>query len=171
METGLVLVVPEAAALVDRWRVRTVPMARIGVPAHVTVLYPWVPAPVPDDALLQTREALRDCGPVTLTFRRVATFPEVVYLVPEPKDHVRRLTHAMCRVFPECPPYGGQYSGNMPHLTVAITAPEDLEDLRREIEQVLAPALPFTATVENLTVMEQQPDGGWRQGHHLALGG
>lgn len=37
------MLVPGAEPLVDRWRQRLDPVAVLGVPAHVTVLWPFVP--------------------------------------------------------------------------------------------------------------------------------
>jgi hypothetical protein len=46
LESGLILPVPEVQPLVDRWRIATSEAAQLGAPAHVTLLFPWLPAPV-----------------------------------------------------------------------------------------------------------------------------
>ena len=52
--TALVVEVPEAAAAVDGWRERTSPAKPSnGVPSHVTVLFPFVPAAEVDDELIR----------------------------------------------------------------------------------------------------------------------
>jgi len=170
-ETGLVLTVPALAGLVDRWRLPTVPAAALGAPAHVTVLYPWVPAPVTDEALTQLRAAVTAVTPVTLTFEHLATFPSgVLYLQPEPEDDVRHLTSAVQAAFPQCLPYGGAFPDPVPHLTVAVAEPPALPKLEREVREALAAHLPVTATITHLTVMEQQPDGRWSEAHQVGLG-
>lgn len=44
METAVLLRVPEAEPLVREWRAKGDPSAAHGVPAHVTLLYPFVPS-------------------------------------------------------------------------------------------------------------------------------
>lgn len=43
-QTGVVVPVPAADPLVSRWRERFDPAAAFGVPPHVTIVYPFVPA-------------------------------------------------------------------------------------------------------------------------------
>ncbi|PPK92284.1 2'-5' RNA ligase superfamily protein [Kineococcus xinjiangensis] len=170
-ETGLVLTVPALAPLVDRWRLTTVPSAALGGPVHVTALYPWLPAPAYGEGLARLRDLARDLAPLTLAFERLGTFPSgVLHLHPEPEDDVRHLARTLQAAFPQCPPYGGQFPDPVPHLTVATAPPEALPDLEREVRNALAPHLPVIATVDHLTVMEQQDDGRWLQAHHIGLG-
>jgi len=42
-ETGVVVPVPAAAAVVGHWRKRYDTSAPLGVPPHVTICYPFVP--------------------------------------------------------------------------------------------------------------------------------
>lgn len=170
-ESGLVLAVPRLTGVVDRWRLGTVPVAALGVPAHVTALYPWVPAPATDESLARLRESVRALAPVTLTFRELGTFPSgVLYLRPEPEDQVRHLSQVLQSAFPGCLPYGGEFPDPVPHLTVAFTEPAALPELQRDVEEALAGDLPVTVTVTHLTVMEQQHDGRWIEAHHVGLG-
>ncbi|MFI0716367.1 2'-5' RNA ligase family protein [Streptomyces inhibens] len=46
-------------------------------------------------------------------------FDRVLYLVPEPDAELRRLTEVIADQWPEAPPYGGQFTEIVPHLTVA----------------------------------------------------
>src|SRR4051812_32565116 len=43
MESAILLAVPEAEPLVHEWRAKGDPSAAHGVPAHVTLLYPFLP--------------------------------------------------------------------------------------------------------------------------------
>ena len=53
-ETALIVKVPEAEPLVGGLRDRFDPVARLGVPAHVTILYPFMPVAAIDAAILET---------------------------------------------------------------------------------------------------------------------
>src|SRR3954471_22890976 len=83
-ETALVVVVPEAEPIVAEHRLRHDPSAADGVPAHVTVLYPFR-TPV-DHATAAAAAAVPGArAPFDVTFRATARFPGVVlYLDPEP---------------------------------------------------------------------------------------
>ena len=59
LRTALVVGVSEPAPIVDGWRERTCSdKPSIGVPAHVTLLFPFVPAERLDDRLLAELDAL-----------------------------------------------------------------------------------------------------------------
>ncbi len=52
MESAVLLCVPEAEALVGAWRQEHDPSAAKGVPARVTLLYPFLPADEVDEGVL-----------------------------------------------------------------------------------------------------------------------
>ena len=118
-ETALVVLVPDAEPVVAEHRLRHDPAAADGVPAHVTVLYPFR-AEV-DDATAAAVAAIAAAVPAfDATFRTTARFPGVVlYLDPEPAAPFRELIARCTAAFPDCPPYGGTIPDPIPHLTVA----------------------------------------------------
>lgn len=73
--SGLVPAVPVLQDFVDRHRHPAHQSSDIGVPAHVTALYPWVRRPLTDDVLDECGRVVQDFGPLSMSFRRVATFP------------------------------------------------------------------------------------------------
>lgn len=115
VETAIVLLVPEADALLDQ--VRGAPRGD-AMPAHITLLYPFAPDP---DAGVLAELAFFFSGVdgFPLTFGSVGEFPEVVYLAPDQDRECQELTAALARRWPEFPPYGGAFDANVPHLTVA----------------------------------------------------
>lgn len=119
--TALVVLVPEADAAVGAIRARHDPSARRGMPAHVTVLYPfvaegdWTP-----DVDARVAAVLRRAGPFDAAFGRTGTFgPGSLHLAPEPAEPFKALTRAVCAEFPDRPPYGGAFATIVPHLTLA----------------------------------------------------
>ncbi|MFI6298968.1 2'-5' RNA ligase family protein [Nonomuraea sp. NPDC050790] len=115
-ETALTVTVPAAERVVGPWRERYDPSTAYGVPAHVTVLYPFLDAEEVDEGAL--RELFGACERFDLVFERAARFPGLVYLVPEPAEPVRRLTEAVVARWPEAQPYRGKHGEITPHLTV-----------------------------------------------------
>ena len=117
------------------WRARFDGSAAQGMPAHITLLYPFLR----DDRLdKEVLARLRDlCAELTVfdvRFRRTARFPGVLYLDPEPAEELRQLTVAIAERWPEAPPYGGMFDAVIPHLTVAHGAGDDvLDDIEAEV--------------------------------------
>ena len=65
-----------------------------------------------------------DVTPFDFALTGESTFPNGLrYLVPEPGSTFSRLTHGLHRLFPEYPPYGGQFDLVVPHLTIPDGAP------------------------------------------------
>lgn len=142
-ETGIsavVVAVPAAEPVVADWRARFDSSAAEGMPAHITVLYPFLA-----DAGITVevrRRLLELCAAVPVLeveFRRTARFPRVLFLAPEPADGLRRLTNAISEEWPGAPPYGGVFGEVVPHLTVARDVDDDTLD---SIEADLARRLP-----------------------------
>ncbi len=118
-ESALLVPVPGAEPLVEGWRSLYDPSATWGVPAHVTLLYPFTPPDQIDDALLVSlSEMFSDVDAFDVTYASVAHFPGVLYLAPTPDTPFRQLTSRIFEAFPEHPPYGGAYDDVVPHLTV-----------------------------------------------------
>jgi hypothetical protein len=116
----LVILVPEAEPVVGELRARHDPAAAVGVPAHVTILYPFVPAPEVTDTLRrEIGELVRHHAAFEYRFRSLERFDDgTVYLVPEPAATFRELTAAFAARWPDYPPYGGVHADVIPHLTV-----------------------------------------------------
>lgn len=143
--------------------------AGLGVPAHVTVLFPFVPVTgLTPDVRSALAAIARAVEPFDVTFRRVDRFPTVVYLAPDPPTPFETLTAAIVRAFPGFPPYGGAFDAVVPHLTVteSTTADVPLEAIAAEAERLL----PFTRHVVAIEVLVERADGRWHPHWRLALG-
>ncbi|MFE1232346.1 2'-5' RNA ligase family protein [Streptomyces sp. NPDC058745] len=165
--TGLIVRIPEAEPSVRRWRERLDSSARAGVPAHVTVLFPFLDESR-IDALVHTALAdmLGSHPAFDLRFARCGRLPEVLYLVPEPDTPLRQLTEAIADRWPEAPPYGGRFAEIVPHLTIAQGQEGAVLE---EIEADLAGGLPFTSHVSSVELIVH--DGTkWQVRASFALG-
>jgi 2'-5' RNA ligase len=160
-ETAVIVPFPDLEPLVGPYRRRMDRAARWGVPAHVTVLYPFVPPPVRPETVDLLTAALADATAFECTFARFRWFGEdVVWLAPEPAGPFRAMTAAVWRAFPDHPPYGGQFDEGIPHLTIGHD--HDVAAMRAA-EADLTPRLPLHGTVDRVWVMAgtDAPDS-WR---------
>jgi 2'-5' RNA ligase len=163
-QSAVIVVVPEVEPVVGWWRAAHDLAAAVGVPAHVTIVYPFLPEDRLDEAAV--RQVVAGHPPFTVVFARVGRFPGVVHLEPEPGGPFRDLTGALVRRWPEAPPYGGVFDEVVPHLTVAHDAPEEaLEAAERDV----AMRLPVTAVVEAVRLIVFDGER-WRHRATLPLG-
>lgn len=138
--SGLVLLAPALEARIGDIRARHDPAARQGMPAHVTLLYPFMdPVKIGPDARGRLAEVVRGFGALDLTFRRVGRFPEVLWIAPEPEPVVLAMVRALAAAFPDFPPYGGEFETVIPHVTVAQGQGLDLGALEPELRRRLDP--------------------------------
>ena len=156
------VIVPVAVpAAVERVRDEHVPVAAAGVPPHVTLLSPFVPAARLDGT---TRDrlslALAPIRPFEAGFAVIGRFPDALYLAPEPDAEFRRLIAAVCGAFPAYPPYAeATYRPEdvVPHLTIAIGDGSTFDDLASRLDS----ALPFTNRIDEVTVVAEGVDRRW----------
>ncbi|WP_376099383.1 2'-5' RNA ligase family protein [Roseomonas sp. CCTCC AB2023176] len=170
--SALVVLVPQAEPLVADTRFQHDPAAAEGVPAHVTVLYPFIPPHRLDEAAVARVAA---CFAVIPRFgyalTRVARFPGVLYVAPEPAEPLRALTLAAWRAFPDFPPYGGRYPDIVPHLTVAATADEAaLSRVAAAFAPIAEAGLPIRAEAREVAMLTDE-SGPWRTVATFPLGG
>jgi 2'-5' RNA ligase superfamily len=168
-ESALIVPVPEAEPLVSGWRERYDDSARTGVPAHLTLLYPFLPPEDIGEADLGRLAALFASAAATpYRLTAVRRFPRgVLYLAPEPETFFRELTNRIWALYPHRPPYGGAFPEVIPHLTVAQSADQALLD---RVEAAVAANLPISAHARVVWLMLHGTDDRWRAGHRFPLG-
>ena len=167
-ETALLLPVPTAESAVGQHRAKLDQAARDGVPAHITVLYPFLsPAGICESLLVSLGTLFSGFAAFEFTLDRVGWFgEEVLWLGPRHPAPFTALTTVVSTAFPSCPPYGGRHSEVIPHLTVGHG--DSPQALRTAAESV-RPCLPIEAAAEEVILMAgprpgtpDTPPGQWR---------
>jgi 2'-5' RNA ligase len=172
MESTLAILVPETEGLIRSFRDRYDPAAKAGMPAHITLIYPFKFPNEIDGLVLDTLSYyFSHFQPFKFSLRTVNQFPgETLYLVPEPGDPFRALTLGIWRCYPDTPPYRGRYSTVVPHLTVADRMGEQrLAEVAREFEQAAQRCLPIQAQAAEVTLMDTR-SGRWEINTTFRLG-
>jgi hypothetical protein len=167
--TALIVVVPEADALVGALRLRHDASARLGAPAHVTVLFPFL---APDDVSAQALlglQALFSAHPsFAFELRSVERFAATCYLAPSPAEPFVALTEAVWRAHPEHPPFAGEFDTIVPHLTVAHGDAADAAIASDAVAAALARHGAVRSVCRAVVLMENS-SGRWRRMHEFAL--
>jgi 2'-5' RNA ligase len=168
LESALLVPVPEAEPCVQRHRFRHDSVALRGVPAHITVLFPFA---APDAISAGTKDAVRDVVADFTAFSfelsRLERFPAgALYLSPDPAAPFVRLTEAMAERFPAYPPYGGMHPVVIPHLTVAQTLDAPIgkfADIERH--------LPIRCVAREIWLMVENASRQWQTHSTFSLDG
>jgi len=154
----------------ERLRRRSVADAAEGVPAHLTLLYPFVD---PERLTAATRRALRDVArrhaPFEYTLGRMATWPDTVYVAVEPAAPFVRLQRDLQVAFPAHPIYGRDTATFtfVPHVTVAEGAAVRDSALHTDRGWLVLPRRRNATAIE---VIASRPDGRWHMVWRMRLG-
>ena len=171
--TRTALIAPVAAAeiVVAEHRRHLDAASTWGIPAHVTVLYPFVPPPEVDEQVIAAvARAVAAVPAFDCSFARCRWFGlDVLWLEPTPTQPWRELTTAVSTAFPTYLPYGGVHDDVVPHLTVADRRLADLRALQAAEDAVQA-RLPVTACVDRvLLVAGTDAPSSWATLHQFHL--
>jgi 2'-5' RNA ligase superfamily len=174
--SALLLPVPAAEAAVGAHRDRLDASTRDGVPAHITVLYPFLPpAEIGPGVLAELLGLFAGVPRFFFALDRVQWFGEsVVWLGPSDESPFRALTELAATAYPACPPYGGAHPDTVPHLTIGHLG--GLAALRAAAEAI-RPLLPIASEAAGVTLMTgprpgrpSGPPGQWRSVASFPLG-
>ncbi|HEY2889095.1 MAG TPA: 2'-5' RNA ligase family protein, partial [Dongiaceae bacterium] len=105
-KSAIVILVPEAEMLVGRHRLQFDPSAAKGMPAHVTLLYPFAdPARITPDCRAILRACLAEFSAFAFQLSIARQSPtHLLYLAPAPAEIFRKITFAIWARFPDFPP-------------------------------------------------------------------
>jgi 2'-5' RNA ligase len=169
-EAALIIPVPEAEPLVARYRSAFDPAAALGVPAHVTVNYPFQPHITrPVEAHAQLSALLLTFSQFAFSLSEIRSFPGVIYLAPTPPGPFISLINAIAAAFPDSPPYEGQFEAPVPHLTVAQVEPAAFTPILTNLAREAASVLPLQAQAMEIWLMDNK-EVQWRTRAVFPLG-
>jgi hypothetical protein len=170
-ESALVVLVPEAEALVGRLRQQYDPSAAVGMPAHITLNYPFLPGlPVDAATIDQLRALFSRFPPLRYALVEVRKFYDTVYLAPEPSQPFMDLIQGVVAQYPQSPPYGGMFAEVVPHLSLAQSEnAAELEFVLREFAPGSDGRLPIEAMANDVWLMDNRK-GRWEKRRAFRLG-
>ncbi|WP_328946783.1 2'-5' RNA ligase family protein [Streptomyces sp. NBC_00250] len=165
--TAVVIVLPDAAPLLDAaWRIDPA-LVRRGVPAHVSLLYPFVPESTLTDQDEQSVRSLAAKFPAADLLLEVVVTASGFVAVAVPG--LQPVVDAFRAQWPGVRPYKGRF-GERPaaHVTVALGA--DDPTAAAQVRAAVGSLLPLRtrATAVQLVVLTEE---GWRARLTVPLGG
>jgi 2'-5' RNA ligase len=159
LRAALVLLLPEPR--LEALRARFDPEGTAaGIPLHITLLIPFGTEESGVD------ELFAGWSPLRFSLTRVETFPDAVWLAPEPDEELRERILELYARYPQYPPYGGELPDPIPHATVG--QPGDVADAVRAAAE---PLLPVEFEIDAATLMEEVAADRWRAGRRFPFEG
>lgn len=165
-DTALIIRVELPAALAAL-RLRSDANAADGVPAHVTLLYPFAaPASLDDGVLGAVADIVGGHAAWQIVLGERRRWPDTLYVSVEPEAPVRALQAELAAAFPSLPLYGGSFPFT-PHVTIAegpgaldpaVDADPAWEDL------------PFACEADAVEIIVHGGEGGWHVARRFPLG-
>ncbi|MDA1329875.1 MAG: 2'-5' RNA ligase family protein [Chloroflexi bacterium] len=165
-ESALLLVVPEVKDFVGPYRLKYDPGASIGIPAHITILFPFLPPEkIGEEELGHLSDLFNRRPSFKIRFEKTARFADVLYLAPVPAEPIVALTKLVSVSYPDYPPYGGIHPKITPHLTIASLSDNSLlQRLDEEVTQRAADELPIESVLREIVLYEKHK-GRWSPRH------
>ena len=156
IESALIVAVPEAEPLVKALRDRFDSSAAVGVPAHITILYPFMPPnEITPEVLHELHEFFAQFSAFEFTLPELRRFTDVLYLAPSPAEPFKALIAAVAERYPDYPPYGGAFPDVIPHLTIAdVDKPDQLDAIEREFMILHGAQLPVKARANEVLLID-----------------
>ena len=122
LETAL-LIVPPKPVQVFSFPIREqydVESFKSNVPAHLTLLYPFVLPENVEAAVEKLTDLCADMSPFEVILDHYGRFEGAIFLEPADPAPIIQLHQQLSEAFPEYPVYGGEHgTGLHPHLTLA----------------------------------------------------
>ncbi len=169
-QSALIVPVPEAEPVIGEFRSRHDPSASAGVPAHITINYPFLPNAADEPgATGRLAHRFADLRSFRYSLARIEQFSGILYLAPSPGDRFSELIEGVAELFPQYPPYGGSIDIVIPHLTVAVCDDvKNLEAVREDLVAACQGKLPIVAHACEVWLMENRC-GLWTKRVSFAL--
>jgi 2'-5' RNA ligase len=118
------------------------------MPAHITLLYPFVPPGEIDQAVQRLTPICAGFPPFELTLDRYGRFSDTLFLEPTNPEAILDLYKLLVAAFPNYPPYEGDHGQELrPHMTLAR-----FDDPAKGDAIELPPTPSFTFVVKQLHI-------------------
>ncbi|MDP9911280.1 2'-5' RNA ligase [Variovorax boronicumulans] len=167
--SAFVVKVPAAETIAADLRRRFDPTVALGVPAHITLLVPFMdPALITDEVLARARRVLQRTTSFSFALGKVGRFPETAYLAPEPAAPFIEMTRALMKEFPDFPPYDGLHDDIVAHLSVAHGNALHAEEAAIELQARLLASGAVHANCIEVALIENS-SGRWQDFHVFPL--
>jgi 2'-5' RNA ligase len=157
-ESAVIIPIPEVEPIVGPLRLHYDRAAHLGVPAHITLLYPFCPTQTVSAEIKTLRDVCASIEAFPFSFVEVRRFPATAYLHPDKSEAFVQITRTLVKTWPDYKPYRGTHPDIVPHLTVADHV--DIETLNA-VEDSLRCQLPIRCFAREVWLLASNDSGMW----------
>src|SRR5579859_5447303 len=157
-ESAIIIPIPEVEPVVGPLRWQYDQASHLGVPAHITLLYPFYPPQAVAAEIKTLRDIYASIEAFPFSFTEVRRFPATAYLHPDKPETFVQITRTLVKKWPDYQLYGGAFPDIIPHLTVADHA--DSETLST-VEESLRHQLPIQCVAKEVWLLTSDHSGMW----------
>jgi 2'-5' RNA ligase len=166
-ESAIIVPVGEAEPIVAPLRLQHDKSARLGVPAHITLLYPFLPPHFAESETENLTKLFSAIPAFEFSLIEVRRFPQTAYLHPNEPQRFTEIVRKLLERWPDCRPYNGAYSDIIPHLTVADCADAQTLDM---VQEYLLKHLPIACLGKEAWLLFSNDIGFWSRKACFRLG-
>jgi 2'-5' RNA ligase len=157
-ESAIILPVGEAEPIVSSLRRQYDKSASLGVPAHITLLYPFRPPHLAEMDVENLADFFSAIPAFEFSLSEARRFPRTAYLHPDVPERFVEIIRKLVEKWPEYQPYHGVFRDIIPHLSVAHDA--DIEVLEA-VQQCLLQHLPIGCMAKEAWLLFSDDNGFW----------
>jgi 2'-5' RNA ligase len=165
-EAAVIVPIPEVEPVVGALRLQYDPAPRLGVPAHITLLYPFCRPQVVAHEINTLANVCESIAVFQFSFTEVRQFPATAYLHPDKAEAFAQITRTLMNIWPECRPYGGAFPDIVPHLTVADRVSAEILST---VEELLRGQVPIACVAREIWLITSDHAGTWSKEASFAL--
>ena len=166
-ESAIIIPIAEVEPIVGSLRLQYDRAAQLGVPAHITLLYPFCSPQAATGEIETLKHVCASIEAFSFSFTEIRRFPATAYLHPDKSERFAQITRTLVKKWPECQPYNGAFPDIIPHLTVADHV--DRETLVA-VEDSLRRQLPIQCVAREVWLLTSDHMGMWSKKAFFSLG-
>ena len=168
-QSALVVEVPESEPIVGSLRDSFDAVSKLGMPAHITILYPFIkPSDIHSNDLDRIGRLIYGFTEFCFSLKSVGRFPETTYLKPTPEEPFIEMTEVIYKSYPLFPPFGGIHDTVIPHLTVSNGNSSTADIVEKELNDALSMNGDINSCCKEIVLMSNQ-SGRWERMNEFML--
>lgn len=169
MKTSIDIIFPEIDELLGGWRKKTIELSQRGVPPHISIVYPWLNAPLNQEDITAIEKILSSEKIFIIEFISIEKFENgVVYLALSNSENIRKIQKNIMNKYSGIKMYDGMIKNPIFHLTIAKL--NNNEDIKfKKIKEEIAKFLPLKKEIKKITIMVEDENECWSNYKHIKL--
>lgn len=170
MKSSIDILLPELDVYLNKWRTKTIDIAKLGVPSHISIIYPWIESPIDRIQLDELEKIINYLPKISIQLKGIEYFDNhIAYLSIKNVNCILNIQQLIINNFPKYLPYEGKIKNPIPHITIAKSLKEygiEVSDIENELLHLRNKIF----DIDCITVMEEANNKIWEIKKEMKLG-